>query len=62
MGNNGINVKVFDNVRLVKMLYLLLCVCDFMVLVLWIYGDCLLNGKKINEESGLVVFLKINWI
>lgn len=46
------NVKVFDNVRLVKMLYLLLCVCDFMVLVLWIYGDCLLNGKKINEESG----------
>lgn len=62
MGNNGINVKVFDNVRLVKMLYLLLCVCDFMVLVLWIYGDCLLNGKKIYEESGLIVFLKINWI
>lgn len=52
MGDNGINVKVFDNVRLVKMLYLLLCFCDFMVLFLWIYGDCLLNGKKIYEESG----------
>lgn len=55
-------MKVSDNARPVKMSYPLLCVCDFMVLALWTHGDRLSNGKKINEESGSIVFPKTNWI